>query len=237
MLKAPARTYWLPSRKKILFLFLGLGLIVALLGLGRAFAQFPGDRWVLLELIQWRTDGLNAVAVILSGIGYGGVGLGFPVPWIVIAAVAGVLAARRWDEASFLAIALLAPAVNLGLKELAGRPRPDPVLALVQETGLSFPSGHAVLAMVFFGALIVLLGRRKFFREHKVARHTMQGILILLILAVGGSRVYLGSHWPSDVLAGFLFGGLYLVGQLVAWRAAIEKWNPRLCEDLETPKI
>lgn len=237
MLNAPARTDWRLSRKKFLFLFLGLGSIAGLLGLGRAFAQFPGDRWVLLEVIQWRTDGLNTVAVILSGLGYGGVGLGIPVPWIVIAVVAGVLVAKRWDEALFLAIALLAPAVNLGLKELAGRPRPDPVLALVQETGLSFPSGHAVFAMVFFGTLIVLLGRRKFFCEHKVAMHAMRGILILLVLAVGGSRVYLGAHWPSDVLAGFLFGGLYLVGQLVAWRAAIEIWNPRLCEDLETPKI
>ena len=124
--------------------------------------------------------------------------------------MAGLLAARQWTASAFLAAASLAPAVNLGLKELVARPRPDVHLALVQESGYAFPSGHAVFAAAFCGALIVLAGESGVLRDRTGLKRTVQGVLLLLVLAVGASRVYLGVHWPSDVIAGFIFAAAYL---------------------------
>ena len=194
--------------------------MVAMLGLARAFATFPGDEWALLELRQWRAERLDAAALALSAIGGGGIGWGGGgIPWIPIVAVGGLLGARRWADGLFLAAAIMAPAVNLGLKEWAARPRPDAALALVSETGYAFPSGHAVFAAAFFGALIVLLGRWPLLGGHPRLRVAAQGALLLLILGVGASRVYLGAHWPSDVIAGFCFGALFLLTLVgVGWR-------------------
>ena len=211
-----------PVIKTVLPLLLGLALVGGLLGLARAFGAFPGDEWALLELRQWRGGWPDDAAIALSAVGLGGIGLGgISIPWIPPVAVGGLLGVRRWGDALFLSAALLAPAVNPALKELAARPRPDPALALVEETGYAFPSGHAVLVAAFFGALIVLLGRWRYLEGRPMLRLTAQGALLLLLLGVGASRVWLGVHWPSDVIVGFLFGALYLAA-LVAIRRVVE---------------
>ncbi len=211
-----------PVIKTVLPSLLGLALVGGLLGLARAFGAFPGDEWALLELRQWRGGWPDDAAIALSAVGLGGIGLGgIGIPWIPPVAVGGLLGVRRWGDALFLSAALLAPAVNPALKELAARPRPDPALALVEETGYAFPSGHAVLAAAFFGALIILLGRWRYLEGRPALRLTAQGALLLLLLGVGASRVWLGVHWPSDVIGGFLFGALYLAA-LVAIRRMVE---------------
>ena len=210
-------------KKPVLFT-VGLLAMAALLGLARAYAHFPGDQCALLELSRWRGGWPDDTAIIVSPIGTGGVGRGgLLVPWIPIVASLGLLGLRRWADALFLAAAALAPVINLGLKELAARPRPDAALALVEETGYAFPSGHAVFAAAFLGASIYVLNGINVPDGcswcHHLRRAT-QGALALLILAVGASRVYLGVHWPSDVIGGFLFGALYLAA-LVAVRQAV----------------
>lgn len=214
----------LSDYRTILPLLLALALLATLLALARTHAAFPGDEWALLELRQLRTGWLDHAARFVSTVGQAGIGWGAAVPWIPVGTMAAVLAARRWGDAAFLAAAVLAPVVNLGLKELAARPRPDVELWLVQETGFGFPSGHAVFAAAFFGALAWLICQWSFFRERPVLRLTTQAALLLLVLAVGLSRVYLGVHWPSHVIAGFLFGGTYL-GAVITLRRAIEIWH------------
>jgi undecaprenyl-diphosphatase len=92
------------------------------------------------------------------------------------------------------------------LKELFHRPRPDN--PLVPASGFSFPSGHAMMSIAFYGAVAYLLGRNH--PDSRPARF-LAGVFTLFILAIGISRVYLGVHYPSDVLAGFAAGGAWLV--------------------------
>ena len=185
--------------------------MVLLLALASVYATFPGDEWALLELKQLRTNWLDEAAVAVSTLGQGGIGWWLVVPWIPIAVVAIALAMKRWADAAFLAMSTLAPVVNLGIKELVERPRPDVDLWLVMETGFSFPSGHSVFSASFLGALIWVIGIPGTLDGRPTIRRATQAVLLLLILAVGFSRVYLGVHWPSDVIAGFLFGSLCLL--------------------------
>ena len=197
-------------------------LFVVLLVLACILDTFPGDEWMLGELQQVRGPWLNDAAVVLSTLGQGGIGWGIAVPWVPLAVVAATLAARRWVDAAFLALATVAPIVNLGLKELVERSRPGNGLSLVMETGFAFPSGHAVFAASFLGAVIWLVGSSITLDGHPSVRRTAQALLLLFILAIGFSRLYLGVHWPSDVIGGFLFGGLYL-SLLVEVRLLLER--------------
>jgi undecaprenyl-diphosphatase len=110
------------------------------------------------------------------------------------------------------------------LKHLFARPRPDLVAHLVDVQTTSFPSGHAMLSAVTFLTLGALLTRVQGSRRLKIY---MISIAILLTLLVGGSRVYLGVHWPTDVLAGWCAGAswamaCWLVARWLQDRGEIE---------------
>lgn len=94
---------------------------------------------------------------------------------------------------------IVAGILNPLLKLLFGRERPT-LLHLVVEKTSSFPSGHAVASMILFGTLIFILP--SLIKQHSL-RLQLQVILGLLILFIGISRVYLGVHFPSDILAGY----------------------------------
>ena len=92
------------------------------------------------------------------------------------------------------------------IKNLVQRPRPPQ--ALITESGFSFPSGHAFVAIVFYGFLLYLIIN---FFENKTIRKLAIFFIPLIILAIGYSRIYLGVHWYSDVLAGYFFGVIWLL--------------------------
>ena len=196
----------------------GLAAMAALLALARAHPVFPGDEWALLELRQWRAGWLDLAIQILYMAAFGAPSL----PYLQIMLVIFVALGRRSDGLLLAASGVLPLLLNLGLKEWVARPRPDAVLALVEETGHAFPSSHTVVATAFYGALIYLLGQWDAFPNRPALRRAIQGALALLILAVGASRVYVGAHWSSDVIGGFLFGGLCLAA-LVAGHYAIQR--------------
>ena len=192
----------------------GVAVMAALLYLARVHSVFPGEEWVVSQLGQWRAGWLDLAIGILYMAAFGTPSL----PYIQIGIVIFVMLRRRSDGLLLAAAGILPPALNLGLKELAARPRPDAALALVEETGFAFPSSHAVFAAAFYGALIYLLSHWRAFPDRPALRRTVQGVLALLILAVGASRVYLGAHWPSDVIGGFLFAGLCLAALVAVHR-------------------
>lgn len=98
--------------------------------------------------------------------------------------------------------------LNQALKFAIQRPRPDISLRLVDIGGFSFPSGHSMAAMAFFGLLMWLTWR---FVDDRRLRAALCVVLALMVVAVGFSRVYLGVHYASDVIGGFCASMAWLV--------------------------
>ena len=125
--------------------------------------------------------------------------------------------AVRWGgwNAGLLVLAMgVLEVSNQGFKALISRPRPNPLYP--GEAG-SFPSGHTVHAVLLLGLLWLLFSPRM---QSQRRRQALAGLLVTLALLVGASRVYLERHWPSDVLGGYLIGGLALWGLWWAWRSS-----------------
>lgn len=108
-------------------------------------------------------------------------------------------------------VALVDTAMNKGLKALFARPRPEDVAALIEQGGFAFPSGHSVTSMAFYGILLYLVRTRV---EDKKTAALLTAALVLLIALIGPSRIYLGVHYPTDVLAGWA-EGLFVAGVAV----------------------
>lgn len=98
--------------------------------------------------------------------------------------------------------------LNVFIKHAISRPRPDLAMRLVEAHSYSYPSGHSMVALAFYGFLIFLAYEKV---EHKWVKVLAFIFLPLLIIAIGTSRVYLGVHYPSDVLAGYAAGLFWLV--------------------------
>lgn len=102
---------------------------------------------------------------------------------------------------------MISTGLNLLLKNIVQRPRPNE-FRLIDETGYSFPSGHSMVSMAFYGFLIYLIYK---FVKSKRLKWVLIIILSALIITIGISRIYLGVHYTSDVLAGFTISVSYLV--------------------------
>ena len=97
--------------------------------------------------------------------------------------------------------------LNQLLKRILQRPRPTEY-RIIEETGYSFPSGHSMISMAFYGYLIYLIYK---YVKNKYVKWTSIVLLSTLICSIGISRIYLGVHYTSDVLGGFLISISYLV--------------------------
>lgn len=101
----------------------------------------------------------------------------------------------------------LSTLLNVLLKNIIQRPRPEGY-RLIEETGFSFPSGHSMVNTAFYGLLIYLIIKNV---KNKKLKYALSILISILILAIGFSRIYLGVHYTSDVLAGFLISVAYLI--------------------------
>lgn len=96
---------------------------------------------------------------------------------------------------------------NMILKNIFARPRPE-MICLIDETGFSFPSGHAMVTMVAYGYLIYVVHH---YIKQKWLRYSLISLLVFIIVSVGLSRIYLGVHYLTDVLAGYSISLFYLL--------------------------
>lgn len=97
--------------------------------------------------------------------------------------------------------------LNLTLKNIIQRPRPIEY-RIIDENGYSFPSGHSMVSMAFYGFLIYLIYKNV---KNKYIKVISILLLSMLILLIGASRIYLGVHYASDVIGGFLIAISYLI--------------------------
>ena len=109
---------------------------------------------------------------------------------------------------------------NRIIKLIFKRPRPEESLHLIEEGGYSFTSGHSITSMVVFGLLIYLV--RKYVKNRKAA-NILTAALAVPWIFIGLSRIYMGVHFPSDVLAGWALGAAVLAGIIVI----VEKCDAR----------
>lgn len=115
---------------------------------------------------------------------------------------------RNWEYVVQISVVMiLALSSNLILKEIINRARPDAEHLVTVET-LSYPSGHAMMAMAFYGFLIYLVST---FKMNFFLRSTIILLLAVLILSIGVSRIYLGVHYPSDIAGGYIAGLIWVI--------------------------
>lgn len=136
---------------------------------------------------------------------------------LVTLVAAGFLALRRQPRVALLLIGAVAAgmALSAGLKAIVGRARPALDLQLVTPYGASFPSGHALLSAIAYLTLGAMLARAE---ADRATRRFVIACAVALTFLVGASRVYLGVHWPTDVLAGWAIGAGWAAA--TAWLAA-----------------
>ena len=130
---------------------------------------------------------------------------------------------RRWSQiASLLTVTGGAQLLNNVLKDHFQRPRPAPVLGLIPAQHWSFPSGHAMVAAAFYLFLAYAAWRRLRGRRRTLAA----GGLVLLVVLIGWSRLYLGVHYLTDVLAGYCAGAAWAGSIMVAHHLlATRRWR------------
>ncbi|VTS16184.1 PAP2 family protein [Streptococcus anginosus] len=124
------------------------------------------------------------------------------VTWVAL--LLGIFLYKKWwSEALLLGgnLVLTGLLVKL-LKGVYQRPRPA-LQHLVVESGFSFPSGHALASTLIFGTLLIIVSQRM---QTVQTKRLLQGLLIAMILLIVMSRVYLGVHYPTDVLGSLLLG-------------------------------
>ena len=124
------------------------------------------------------------------------------ISWVLI--VAFIFYRKQWKMESYLMLGNLALAgiLIVTFKNIYQRPRPE-ILHLVEEKGFSFPSGHSLAVTIMVGTLIVIFSQRI---KNTVWRKIVQILLSLYIVSVLVSRIYLGVHYPSDVIASLCVG-------------------------------
>lgn len=176
-------------------------------------SNFPGDEEVLRKFQEFENPKLTIAARIVTSLGDKETAV------MSVLAVAGILWAvgRRRESIAALLI-LISESLGLLSKALIDRPRPEFILFPPVPDSGAFPSGHAIHAVLFFGFLMFMVMDNTKSRSLKIVALIT---LPLIILSVGVSRVYLGFHWPSDVLGGYIFGGVCL--WILLWAVKLYK--------------
>ena len=151
-----------------------------------------------------------ALTAVMRGVSLCGsevvlVPLGLILVWWLVAAK------RRRAAVVFAVAALGAEGLDQAMKLLFHRPRPEPFFGLASPITHSFPSGHAMVSCCFFGVLAAILAARQ---PSRIKRMAIFAAAALLVALMGFSRVYLGFHYPTDVVAGY--------AAAVIWLAAIK---------------
>ncbi|CCY71285.1 pAP2 family protein [Clostridium sp. CAG:921] len=146
------------------------------------------------------SDTMTSVAKIITN--FGG-----PIYIIIIAIIFAIAIKNKKISISVFTNLIVVTLINQIIKNILQRPRPTEY-RIIEQGGYSFPSGHSMVSMAFYGYFIYLIFR---YIKNKYLKYILSTLLLLLIISIGISRIYLGVHYTSDVLGGFLLSISYLI--------------------------
>lgn len=197
----------------VILFILWLGLLLTFLN--NSFMQGGGylDKTVSGFAYRSRTETLNRIFVLITHCGN-------TLPTILITAGCSAVLYRykKRFEALFYSIYVLSVfAVNEMIKMIIKRPRPN-TIKLVKAVGYSFPSGHAMVSM---GAALLLVYFILRFIRNKNISISLSIIIFIFAFLIGISRVYVGVHYPSDVVGGWMFASAYTLLGILAYEKLI----------------
>ncbi len=197
-----------PNRKRILLYVLGV-LLAGFIFLTTLVFLFPNSGFDQNFSAEVQEHQMPALDLIMKGISYVGV---FPYSMVMVLITGFIFLIFNYKkEALYICFTLVSGLVSATLKILINRPRPtENVVKIIEKAkNQSFPSGHVLFYVLFFGFLAVLMYYLK--SIPKPLRLVIGSISLFMVFTVPFSRVYLGAHWFTDVLDGFLLGILCLL--------------------------
>lgn len=192
---------------------LSFGLLLAFLKLSEEVVQGESrrvDTAVLRGIAAVSPDWLDVPMRIITALGY----YWFVIPVLVFSSYLFYRAGYSLSAALLVVSTGGSIALTTVLKVVFRRARPEIIDSGYEASFYSFPSGHATVAVGFYGALALLIA----LRLESPWRPLVAAAGIILVASIGFSRLYLGVHYPTDVLAGYLAASLWLVSVWVAWR-------------------
>jgi membrane-associated phospholipid phosphatase len=191
-----------------------VALLAALVLTGLAYygQYLPGDVTVARAIQSVQLPGLDAASDALYR---GGLSPFFPALAVGVAAI--LFWRRHHLAATFVLLAAASRGMSLVLKEIVERPRPSAAVVDVSEQagGFSFPSGHVLGTVLLLGFIFFLAQETIPNRRFRVG---VQASTVVVIVLMGLQRVYTGAHWPTDVLAAYLWGGVLLFALVQVYR-------------------
>jgi len=200
------------------YVLLALLAFSALAMLANAFPVFQPDVFFTKELQTEIPTWFGWILQAVSWPGYAIPSMVITVLVVLYLAIVGL----RWEAISALLAAVISLSLNYLIKVTIRRPRPSEDLVQVFRalTDFSFPSGHVMYYTAFFGFLLFLAFT---LLKHSYRRVILSLLLALLIVLVGISRMYLGEHWASDVIGGYLLGSLALALSIQVYRVGKDR--------------
>lgn len=196
----------------LILVVVGINLFVELTDVLKTETLATFDQSISDYIISYRSDPLTDFFRLVTNFGdvFGYLAV------LVFALFFSFLVLKSWKHIIQIVLVLaLASLSNLILKRAIDRARPG-IEHLVSVETLSYPSGHAMSAMAFYGFTIYLLLTFKF---NKILKVVLVVFLIVLIINIGISRIYLGVHYPSDVIGGFIAGFIWVIFCIVIFNA------------------
>ncbi len=214
-----------PPAHYLRLLLIIAGLMLLLVGLAELIesgAPLEADLAVTRFVQQFRPDWFDGLMRFLTSIGVA--------PWVLILPaiiLIALLVMREWAAALALLFAQLGSVGNPLIKIAVNRPRPGVnfELGLHVPTDSSFPSGHSATAMVVYGFLIYLAWVK--LRDYRLARNLIIAFCAIYILGMGLSRIYLGEHWVSDVLGGYIYGLAWVLLSVIVYHLILSRIKGR----------
>lgn len=185
---------------------------ILLATLAAFYDRFPADERIAHTLQDVDVPAFGGFLAFVNALGD---------TWIAVALVLTLTAtfalSRAGSEALLVLLTFVPRGASAFVKAWVERPRPSPELVEVSSdaSGFSFPSGHTVGTVALFGTLFFLIPVVVPWRP---LRWALQAGCLLMVLAAGPARVYVGVHWPSDVLGGYLLTCLLLAPPLAAYQ-------------------